>query len=257
MINVPHAIVDFAAALKLLAESQSDVSELVTKWDLICNTYTPMTVDITLSNGVHKVDNLAKIRNDLIKGLSLKNPTVVEIKYRTNERDYGRQTASQLIGNSWYAVGENPFDANSSGWKSCLRFLDNDVRSVCFPDTGDIHADLMGMPRVVVLGVPVGNGQPVTEVTIHLSAPSANWASDNLIGGDKQLYAVTMFVNRNFGGYGSAAIAYPGNPVTLHVYDATGVRLFTREIPPAKCVSYMFFAGPGQNTVNFHELMPA
>ena len=67
MTNIPHSIVDFAAALKLLAESQSDVAEIVTKWDLICDTETARTVEITLSNGVHKVDNLAKIRQDLIQ----------------------------------------------------------------------------------------------------------------------------------------------------------------------------------------------
>ena len=59
--NLPHNLVDFGNALKMLANSQADVTELVTKWDELIDTNTAKTVTIKLSNGVvHKIDNLAK-----------------------------------------------------------------------------------------------------------------------------------------------------------------------------------------------------
>ena len=80
MVEIPHNVLDFADALHLLAQSQSDVSEIVTKWDLICDTTTARTVTVNINGTTMEVDNLAKIRQDLVSGLSLDNPTVTSLK---------------------------------------------------------------------------------------------------------------------------------------------------------------------------------
>ena len=61
-INPPSSLLDFADALRLIAQSQSDVTELVVKWNEIMDTTSPTTVSVLVGGLVKQVDNLAKIR---------------------------------------------------------------------------------------------------------------------------------------------------------------------------------------------------
>lgn len=246
MTNIPHSIVDFAAALKLLAESQSDVAEIVTKWDLICNTETPRTVEITLSNGVHKVDNLAKIRNDLIKGLSLDRPKVKDIRF-TAYRVNGTIDSTTRTGEAWHDVGEDEYEKNAQGWRSYAQFLSNDLRTVCLPDTTDISVSMPQLERVIYLGwAPDGNAGYATDYTIRITSPSPAYA--DRISETRQHYTMVTFVNTN-----------PNkNAVHLKIVynpnDANGYVM--RTIPFAYSVTYFVWAALGQNLVNLLEQVP-
>lgn len=246
MTNVPHSIVDFAAALKLLAESQSDVAEIVTKWDLICDTETARTVEITLSNGVHKVDNLAKIRNDLIKGLSLDRPNVTDIRF-TSYRSNGMIAAASRTSKVWYGINEDEYEKNAQGWRSYAQFMCNELRTVCIPDTPTMSVSMVNLERVIFLGwAPDGNAGYVTDYTISIASPPASYA--DMISTTRAHYTMVTFVNTNPSQNGvNLKIVYNPN-------DANGY--ITRAIPPGYSVTYLVWAALGQNLVNLIEQVP-
>lgn len=244
MEQMPAAIVDFAAALKLLGQSQSDVAEIVTKWDLICNTDTPRTVEIQLSNGVHKVDNLAKIRNDLIKGLSLDEPKVKSVQFSAY-RVSGRISATDRISNAWHEDGEDPYEPTREGWETSARLGNTDIESVCMPTTPDITVRMSDLRPVIFVGWATGtDGNPITTFDIHIKSMHSAWSSSLYSG--KQYYTRTTFVNTNPN----------GDDVTIKLwYDDTNPNgYFTRVLPVRKSFTVLVWAALGQNLVNIFEL---
>lgn len=246
MEQMPAAIVDFAAALKLLGQSQSDVAEIVTKWDLICNTDTPRTVEIQLSNGVHKVDNLAKIRQDLIKGLSLNEPTCKVVKFSAY-RVSGRISATDRVSNAWHDVDEDPYEPTRSGWETSARYLRNEVASVCMPTTNNITVHMAELEPVIFVGWEKDSGgTPITSFDFHIKSLPSGY-SNSLYCDHKQYYTRVMFVNTNPN----------GDDVTLKLWfndaDAqNGYKL--RVLPVQKSATFLVWAAIGQNLVNLYEI---
>lgn len=244
MEQMPAAILDFAAALKLLGQSQSDVAEIVTKWDLICSTDTPLTVEIHLSNGVHKVDNLAKIRNDLIKGLSLNEPTCNTVNFKYYHR-YGSISATDRTANVWHDAGEDPYEPSRVGWESYGRFMRVGVSSVCMPTTNDITVWMHQLEPVIIVGWATdAGGIPITAFDFHIKAMPPGVA-DSLYS-DKQYYTKVTFVNTNSN----------GDDVTIKLWynDADADGYYTRVLPASRNVTFLVWAFIGQDRVNIFEM---
>ena len=152
MVQLPSAIVDFADALKALVDSQSDVTQLVTKWDELTNTDTPGTVKIVLSNGTeHTVDNLAKIRNDLVEGLALDNPSVWSLSFKSSNGAGGMISAGGNYGHTFHngvdgsGNVEDPFD-RYSGFVGFARMARNEFYTTCVPNKDVCDFQLFQMP---------------------------------------------------------------------------------------------------------------
>ena len=253
MVQLPSSLVDFADALKTLVASQSDVTQLVTKWDEIVNTDTPRTVKITLSDGTeHSVDNLAKIRNDLIEGLSLDEPTVSALKFN-QYRERGMIRANRWWGKAFHLDGENAFESGE-GWIGAYRNLRNDFNSVCMPDKAVVRANMMQMPRIVYIGAVKDRGiDPVDTVDFYITAPSATYVTNDEMVPSHYDTMVT-FVNRNFGRAENPN--YAGADVTVRLHDEQGTFTVERVIPPAHSATFILFAAPGLNTMNVNEVIP-
>lgn len=251
MVEIPHSLLDFADAIRMLAESQSDVAELVTKWDELCDTTTPKTIKITVGGVVHEVDNLAKIRDTLVKGLSLDNPNVKTLRF------YGIQagatySATRRFLRGYHSESYEDDYGNVVVGEGVMETLANTLRTIVYPTKARLDLKIYDMPSVMCLGVPKTAGEmPIDTYDIYVSAPPASFAEDGSMF-PLHYYTTTKFVNRNYG---------TGNPivfgdVTINIHDATGRVSTTRVIPPNKCVEFLFFASPGQDTMNFQELIP-
>lgn len=251
MVEIPHSLVDFADALKMLAQSQSDVTELVTKWDMLMDSETPGTVQITVGGVTHEVDNLAKVRQDLVQGLSLESPTVTSITFK-GTRTNGKQSAVQSSGLAYIAENSDAFDP-AEGMVGQVRNLRNDLRTLARTYTSRVDVSLVNMPRVICVGIVDTTGvDPVSTVDLYISAPSVNLVDSGVMTGYKQYYATVRFVNRNFGRLESPNVS--GNPVTVNLHDAMGTFTVSRTIPALGSVEYLVFAGAGQDTVNVQEI---
>lgn len=250
-IKLPQNFVTFADAIKILYESQRDVTELVSKWDDIVNTDTPGTVDITLSSGVtKKVDNLAKIRNDLVKGLGLDEPTVRAIHFN------GYRSKSTVTGMTQYGIeykdgtsGNSPLFGDQFGG---YRNIWNTMYSVCLPKSNNITLSLHNVPRIIMLGVNVFDGQQnvyITDYTINITAPPNSYITSGVMANEQYCTLVT-FINRNFGADPTNVIH---GQVTLRI--KSGTFEVSRKIDPDKSVTYALFAAPGADVVNAHEIV--
>lgn len=249
MVNVPPAIVDFAAALKMLADSQGDISEIVTKWDLICDTTTPRTVTVELSDGVHEVDNLAKIREDLVKGLSLSDPSVNSLKLTTK---YGPDTAFLTAGRQTYMTRFDGSDSDSSfhdayekyaGNRGIIRNMRNTFYSCCYAQKPDIHVGLFDLARFIWLGYPASSSDaPISTYNLYISAPVVN---ETLYASGRQYCTEVTFVGAraDFNGNSQGSVTLR----IIHSDDGQLVDEFT--IPYGGTVTLLIWAYPGQNAV--------
>ena len=256
MVEIPHSILDFADAMRLLAESQGDVTELVTKWDELCNTTTPATIKVNVGGVEHEVDNLAKIRQDLISGLSLNTPTVKSLSFKDASRGSsssgnGMMTAARRYAVLGHSSSQDPFgtDMIVDGY---METVWNMLRTVVCPAASRIDIPLYDIPKVLLLGVPKNTGDtPLDTYDFYITAPGAAYATQDIMAA-RQYYTTAKFVNRN---YGTGNPVVKGN-VTIRLHDATGNVNITRVIPPDRYVEYLFFAAPGQDTVNIQEMVP-
>lgn len=247
-----HAFLNFADALKMLASSQSDVTELVTKFDELCDTTTPRTLTITVGGVEHTVDNLAKIRQDLVEGLSLDKPTVTEIVFR------GRQASGDMDAAQWESrvvndAGSNDFNTAATV-TGAFRYVSNDFYTVCMPNRSRVDTNMLRLPRVALIGAVATAGEtPVDTVDIYVSAPPAAMGTQDVIVGSSQYYTLVTFVNRNIGnGLGAIVPA----KVTVKLHDQLdSFPPVVREIPPYGSATFLFFAGTGQSTVQIQEIV--
>lgn len=252
MTSLPASFVDFSSALSLLANSQADITELVSKWSDIMDTTTPKTVDVGLSDGEqYMVDNLAKIRADLIAGLSLDEPTVKAIHFS------GYRTTSTLMGTLQYGKTWHPADSYDfdplEGYTAIYSNDLNTFRTACVPKSDNLSVMLLDMPRIVLLGSEVSTNIPIIDdVTITVSAPPASLVSSGTLAENKYYCGITTFVNRNFGTQ-AGGINSEGNPVKLTLASGD-VTLSTIEIPPTQCISVLMFAAAGGSIVHIHPL---
>jgi hypothetical protein len=246
----PSSLLDFADALRLIAQSQSDVTELVVKWNEIMDTTSPATVSVLVGGLVKQVDNLAKIRESIVKGLSLDKPTVSEVHYRGIQAS-SRQTATTTYSKAHDLVGQNPYDPTVAVQKGAVRNVYNDYQTVVIPTTSDVLVSLFELPKVMLVGAITRDGvAPVTTLNLHITPPWAITANTADIYASNQYSAITKFVNR-----------YNGN-VTINFYDATSTLYRTKVIPAFRTVEFLFFAAPGQTAngspfYNLQELVPA
>lgn len=250
MTNVPHAIVDFAAALQMLASAQSDIAEIVTKWDLICDTTTPRTVKIELSDGIHEVDNLAKIREDLVKGLSLDYPEVYALKLKTKYGPgVGRLSATQYSATTYIASS----DSNSSfmdpyekyeGHLGFVRNLNNTFYSCRMGQKQEIRVSLFELARFIWVGYPASpNDPPISAYSIHIKAPAVN---NTLYATDRQYCTLVTFIGAKTNQAGTVA----DGSVTLHIYHSDDDSIVdTVTLEYGKMATFLVWAAPGQNLV--------
>lgn len=249
MTNVPHAIVDFAAALKMLAEAQSDIAEIVTKWDLICDTTTPRTVKIELSDGIHTVDNLAKIREDLVKGLSLENPEVYSIKFKVRGGPgVGYMSAFRMASVTSFgtqgqtAAVHDPYE-KYAGNRGILRNTRNTFYSCCMAQTSTINVYFDELARFIWLGYPASpNDEHISEYNIYIKTRGWNteWAQN------RQYCTLVTFISANTSYDGSVQYG----PVTLHLHMSSDDRQVTTvSIELGKMATFLIWAAPGQDGI--------
>lgn len=246
----PSSLLDFADALRLIAQSQSDVTELVVKWNEIMDTTSPATVSVLVGGLVKQVDNLAKIRESIVKGLSLDKPTVSEVHYRGIQVS-SRQTATTTYSKAHDLVGQNPYDPTVVVQKGAVRNVYNDYQTVVIAATPDVSVSLFELPKVMLVGaIPRDGVAPVTTLNLHITPPGAITSNTADNYASNQYSAITKFVNRY------------GGDVTINFYDATSTLYQTKVIPAFRTVEFLFFAAPGQTAngspiYNLQELIPA
>lgn len=252
MVEIPHNVLDFADALHLLAQSQSDVSEIVTKWDLICDTTTARTVTVNINGTTMEVDNLAKIRQDLVSGLSLDNPTVASLKLlEKSGGGYGMVRPTHRYSVRPYTASNNLF-GDGAGQSGMFESVYNVARTLAMPTKSLLELSLYELPSVMVLGwTPQAGTMPVENYEIRISAPDASYAEQGAMA-NSQYYATVKFANRNLGT--TAPIEY--RPVTIKLCNATGGLLLETVISPLRTREFMFWAAPGQDSVNLYEIIP-
>ena len=244
MVEIPHSVFDFADALRMIAESQEDVTEIVTKWDMICDTTIPRTIPVNIGGTTREVDNLAKVRQDLVEGLSLDKPTVSSVTLRGQQSNQGNINADRWTSKGW---GVLPWTARESGeWVGAYRNTRNDFYSVCIVDrdsyaSGSVQMGLLQMPKVAFLCVE--------HVVFTVSAPSASCVQQGDCA-DAQYCTTTTFVNRWLDSTGA-----PMGTVNLVVNDSVN-DLLTIHIPPGKSVCLAMWAAAGQSVVNAQEIIP-
>lgn len=250
MVEIPHSLLDFADALRLLAESQSDVAELVTKWDELCDTTNPKSIKITVGGVEHEIDNLAKIRQDLIKGLSLENPEVTTLKFHSYRARALYESTRRFL-QTFNETDENNYGVVTPG-SGEVETMNNVLRTVVCPAKARMDLNLLEMPDTMFLGVPKTAGEaPIDTYDIYVKAPLAlNVEQDKMR--PYHYYTYTKFVNRNFGT--GNPIVY--NDVTINLHDETGRVTVTKVIPPGRYAEFVFFATPGQDTMNIQEMVP-
>lgn len=254
-VAMPKSFLSFADALRMLAQSSLDATEIVTKWDEITNADIPSVVKITISGTTHEVPNLAKVRRDLAEGLSLDTPTVKMLKLSTYQAS-GTVDATGSYGANWKSAGSIPYRTDS-GWLGVYRNVFNDFHSVCIPDKRNVAASFLELPRVVMMGVASAVGSPPQDtLDLHVSAPSAVFVQTNTLV-NSAYYTTVLFVNRNVGALMSDGTPEhsEGLPVTLNIYDVSGTLLFTKVIAPKKSLHLYMFAFPNAGTVNVQEIV--
>lgn len=235
MEGLPASFVDFKAALKALVDSQTDVLKLVTAWSQIMDTDTPGTVDITLTDGIKKtVDNLAKIREDLVAGLSLENPKVTSITARSS-RSSSTMEASRGYG--WSPVVSG-LTASGLGLMGYYGNVGNVMRSMVYLDS-EATLELQDVPRVLLLGL-----DGTTDYTLTVNPPNNEFLNSvYLIGGIPYVTTVT-FVNRKING------------TKFTEYVTLNINGNSRRIPPGMSASYLMWVIPGEgNMVVLHEIV--
>lgn len=255
MVQLPSVLVDFADALKTLVASQSDVTQLVTKWDEIVNTDTPRTVKITLSDGTeHSVDNLAKIRNDLVEGLSLDRPTVAELNFQSRYGAGGSLTATRYVGYAPYrginssssGPSEDPFD-KYEGFSGFVRAARNDFFTVCAPNKATTTFNLLQMPRVMWLGVPDVNNNIIDTFNFTVESPNQAMISQGLMAAWQYGGIITLinaYTTREGTLLGDVTVNLVLNPGD----SASGTLRLV--IPQQSYVTLVLWAWPGQPQVN-------
>lgn len=248
MEQMPAALVDFASALKMLAEAQSDIAEIVTKWDLICDTTTPRTVKIALSNHVHEVDNLAKIREDLVKGLSLEYPEVFSIKLKTKYGPgTGHLSATQQTAKTWISGDGGSFTDPYEKYESNLgivRNLNNTYYSCRVAQKPEIRVSLFELARFIWLGYPASaTDEHISEYNLYIKAPAVNEA---LYASNRQYCTLVTFIGANTSYDGSVSYG----AVTLHIHHSDDdQQVTTVSIELGKMATFLVWAAPGQNSV--------
>lgn len=258
MVQIPHSLVDFADALKALGDSQSDVTQLVTKWDELVNTTTPGTVKIILSNGTeHTVDNLAKIRQDLVEGLSLNNPTVNSVNFEGRYDSSGSIDATRHFGYALYAgvdggangPSEDPFDKYSNH-KGFARLERNDLYTVCLANKAVCDFNLLELPRVMWLGYPDerNNDETISEYTFNVTAPPDAYKSQNFMV-SQQYYGMVTLINS----YQTRSGTRLGD-VTVHIMYKLGKSPKTYVVPQDACITLLLWAHPNQDQVNVAKI---
>ncbi len=248
-VKLPQSLVDFSDALKKLYQSSEDATEIVTKWDEITNTDTPETVKVTISGVVHEVDNLAKIRQDLVEGLSLDNPTVRSVSFKAGPpyNSEGKQEST-----SWYCTSVAPQSSGIYPYEDVdtevgeFRNVYNDFRTVCLLNKATLNVDMLTLPGVVLLAAPSIEGQTrLDSFELTIRSPSADYITQGKMTSVRHYYTRVTFINTNT------------VPVTLNFYNATGSVIIPspRVIPSLKAVTYLIFAKPNQDTVYVQEVV--
>jgi hypothetical protein len=247
--TLPHNLVDFGNALKMLANSQSDVTELVVKWDELIDTKTPKTVTIKLSDGtVHKIDNLAKIRNDLIAGLSLDEPRVKGITFYSPyvhggiraDSFFGQVYGGEVTNDASGIYMSNP---DADGMQGMRYGVHNVLRTCAMTQKTSGRLEMDDLPDVLFLGATwITNSSAPDNFTLTLVSPRAAYVQRNEMTGSVQYCGRTTLINQS------------NAPFTFKVLDATGAVKYNRVIPAYGCVSCVFWAACGQDTVNFREI---
>ena len=247
--NLPHNLVDFGNALKMLANSQADVTELVTKWDELIDTNTAKTVTIKLSNGVvHKIDNLAKIRDDLVKGLSLDTPKVKSITF-SDKYVHGGIRAGSYFGQVYGGESKNDesgiymCNPDADGMTGMRYGVQNVLRTCAMTQKESGRLEMDDLPELLFLGAVWQNFSVApTAFTLTLISPRTAYVSRNEMTHSSQYCGKVILVNQS------------DSDFTFTVINETGAQIFTRVIPPKGCVPCIFWAACGQNTVNFREI---
>ena len=254
-VPLPKSFLDFADALRMLAKSSLDATEIVTKWYALMDTTTPDVVTITVNGVTREVDNLAKMRKDFESGLSVDNPVVKGIRFVAPQTQ-GSTGATGSHGLYWNTAGENPY-VDDIGWVGIFRDVYNDFRSVCMPDKEEVHLEFLKLAQVILLGTVRTPGvTPQDTLKLYVAAPSSSYVQSRTMAA-AQYYTMTTLVNRNAGSIlpdGSPEHA-EGLPFTVQIYDSLGTLLYSKVLNPWKAVKLLMFTAPGQNTVNVQEIV--
>lgn len=254
-VAMPKSFLSFADALRMLAQSSLDATEIVTKWDEITDVSTPRIVKITINGVTHEVPNIAKIRKDITEGLNSDYPEVQGLKIVTLQA-HGSVDVGGYDGIVWHNDGGNPY-RSGTGFIGVLAGLYNDFRSMCMPTTAEVRTQFLNLPKVMALGAATAPGiTPQSVLNLYVTAPPRSLVSAKRITSDSY-YTTVTFINRNFGRQLPDGTPEHGEglPFTLNIYNVTGGLLYTKVLQPHRSVQLFMFAAPEQSTINVQEII--
>lgn len=253
-VAMPEAFLDFADALRMLSQCSLDATELVTKWNQITDTTTPAQVTITVNGTTRTVDNLAKIRQDLVEGLSLDSPKVKDITFESFQAN-GGINAVMNYGSQYKQAGGIPY-LDDPGYLGVHRGVYNDFYTVCLSDKASVSASFLELPKVLLLGVARNTEDvPPSVLNLTISAPTNTPVQQKQLV-NTMYYTTVTFVNRNTGALlpDGTGEHMEGLPFTLNVYNTTGTLVYSRVLDAFASVTLLLYTAPGLSVINIQEL---
>ncbi len=255
-MTTPTAITDFASAIQAICNSQLDVQELTSKWADIIDDVTPKTVEIHLTNGqTLSIKNMAMVEGELREAVRETYPNINKSRASFT---YGSPTSSfSAIYGATASHGQAKLDKSLTTLSGWTQSPVNDFVTYHPVEisTGATSATIRfsQLPRLVMLGIP--EERTTTSIVVEPIPSNANdfdlmYNVDANGATEFAVYyysCVTRFVNHS-----------SANDQVLKLSTSTTPEsVISIKIPKRGAnagfnyADVLFFAGKGQNAVNF------
>lgn len=260
---IPTAITDFATAIQSICNSQTDVQELVSKWNDIINDQVPKVVSIRLTSGEYaEIKNLAMVERELRESVRTTYPNI-----NTDRVSFtgGSSTAPfSAIYGSTSSHGKGRLSSALTpvvGWtqSSVNDFVTYHVLDKMYTESSKKVIPFSQLPRMVMLGLPeTFEGVSNTDTYIQVNPIAAGDRDFDLMynvdseNGDPYPYyysCITRFINHS-----------ATNDYKVHLFSANmTANAIVVNIPKigANGLNYadvLFWCGKGIDVVNFSLL---
>ncbi len=236
MIGVPSNVVDFGTALRMLADSQRDVTELVTKLDQLVNTTTPMTVDINLTGGTVSVSNLAQIKKDLMDVASNSAPIVNSLTALSSDGKQKLRVTPKDISSRVLLNPNGSFNDQDNGSAGFYTGVRNTLRTVVVAEETIANVSMLDLPEVLLAGVRWDDRQ-TPHSTLKINVQPFIGDSDKFVS-DRMYYTTMTVVNRSASNFSMTVADKFGTPVLVNIIPANG------------SIEYLFYSYPNKDTPN-------
>lgn len=236
MTGLSSNLVDFGTALRMLADSQRDVTELVTKLDLLVNTTTPMTVDIELTSGTVTVDNLAMIKKELTATANNSAPIVQSMTALSSDGKQRMFVTPKDVSSRAVLVPVDSFNDADTGMSGFSMGMRNTARTVVIAEETEAHVSLLDLPEVLLVGTRWMDGD-VPHSALKINMMPFTGDSKKFVT-DRMYYTTMTVVNK------SAAV------FTVTIADKFGASVKVDSIPANGSIQYLFYSYPNKDTAN-------